>query len=315
MLRKNLARLIVLGFVAASGTAGAQWDPESGDTGQWQPPPEEQPQQQQQPAQQQPPAQQQQQQETPWGGPPPAEPEPEPNPAWGQQPPEETEVPEEPTTNGDTDHSKVSFGLSFFGFERFQVDPGSLGVIDADFAGGAFSLGITTVGVRYWVADTIGLDIGLGLGMSFADNTNDDPGAPATIIGQDDSFGLRVHFGLPVALKTFQHFNILLIPELDFTYASTTYFKSPTDPAQDIDVSAIAFDLGLKVGGELQFGFWGVPNLSLQATIGLGFRYASRSAENSLVFGAGGVGVSDSSVTLATLANQLGSAIRINYYF
>lgn len=311
-MRKNLARLIALGCLAASATAGAQWDPESGDTGQWQPPPEEQPPPQQQ---QQPPPQQQQQQqptETPWGGqqqPPPQQQQ----SSWGQQP-EETPPPATEEPAGDTDHSKVSFGVSFIGFERFALEPVDMLMNPDD---GPFQLGITTVGVRLWVSEMLGLDIGLGLGIKTDSYSNDNPAGPSVQTGRDGAFAFRLHVGLPVALKTYEHFNILLIPEVGFTYASTTFIVDPTDvtAASDVDVSAIALDVGIKVGGELHFGFWGVPNLSLQATIGLGLRYASRTAENSLDFAAGGFGVTSSGISLQTLGQQLGSSVRINYYF
>jgi len=318
-MRKNLARLIALGFLAASATAGAQWDPESGDTGQWQPPPEEQP----PPQQQQPPPQQQQQQqpppqqqETPWGGQPEGQQQQQQqqSSSWGQQ--EETPPPATEEPAGDTDHSKVSFGVSFIGFERFQLEPGDR-VNDAD--AGPYRLPMTTVGIRLWVTEMIGLDIGLGLGIATDSYDNADPDGPTVQTGRDGAFGLRVHFGLPVALQTYEHFNILLIPELAFTYGATTFIVNPNDiepgAPSDVDVSAIALDVGVKVGGELHFGFWGVPNLSLQATIGIGLRYASRTAENSLDFPSGGFGVTNSGISLQTLGQQLGSSIRINYYF
>ncbi len=306
-MRTNFVRLLAFGLAATSATAGAQWDPESGDTGQWQPPPEQQPQQQPAPQQAQP---QPQAQETPWGGQPQQPPPQQPNPAWGQQP-DETPPAVEPEPAGDTDHSKVSFGVSFLGFERFQVDP-----FPIDDADEPFSLGITTVGVRLWVTEMIGLDIGLGLGVqtsSYDDVATSEDDFP--VGAQDGAFGLRIHVGLPVALKTYEHFNILLIPELAFTYAATSYFAP--DPDFDQDISAIAFDLGVKVGGELQFGFWGVPNLSLQATVGLGFRYASRSRADAggLAFADGGFEETSSGISLQTVGQQLGSLLRINYYF
>jgi hypothetical protein len=41
----------------------------------------------------------------------------------------------------------------------------------------------------------------------------------------------------------------------------------------DIKLSGMRFDLGARAGTELHFGFIGVPNLSLQASIGLYLRY------------------------------------------
>ena len=308
-MRTNLVRLLAFGLVATSATAGAQWDPESGDTGQWQPPPEEQPQQQQ--PQQQPPAQTQVQAETPWGGQQQPPPQQQPNAAWGQQTEERPPVAQtEPA--GDTDHAKVSFGVSFFGVERFQITPFALTTGEDE----AYSLPVTTIGVRLWVTEMIGLDVGLGLGIETSSYDDEStPGGDFLQGERDGAFALRLQVGLPVALKTYQHFNILLIPEVAFTYGATTYLDS--DPDNDINVSAVALDLGVKVGGELQFGFWGVPNLSLQATVGLGFRYASRSLADAgqRPFDEGGIGQTYSGISLQTFGQQLGSMLRINYYF
>ena len=41
------------------------------------------------------------------------------------------------------------------------------------------------------------------------------------------------------------------------------------------NLSGIRFDIGARAGGEVHFGFIGVPQLSLVATIGIGFRYES----------------------------------------
>ena len=96
----------------------------------------------------------------------------------------------------------------------------------------------------------------------------------------DDSVrtGIGLHAGVPLALAYTKHFTFELVPELTFGYASSTIKANivagqPASP--DISQSGLRFDLGGRVGGELHFGFMGVPQLSLQATVGLGFRYSS----------------------------------------
>jgi hypothetical protein len=39
------------------------------------------------------------------------------------------------------------------------------------------------------------------------------------------------------------------------------------------DLSGIHLDIGARAGGEVQFGFIGIPELSLQAGVGLAFSY------------------------------------------
>ncbi|MEM6958901.1 MAG: hypothetical protein AAF645_24680, partial [Myxococcota bacterium] len=181
-------------------------------------------------------------------------------------------------------------------------------------------LRMPAVGVRYWLSEKIGLDIGVGLGvLTEGDDLNciveGDACTSAQVGGVDGGFGVRLHFGLPVALTTFEHFNILLTPEIGFQYGQATFF-APAGPVFDVDVSAIALDIGVKIGGELQFGFWGVPNLALQANIGIGLRYASRTGSNSVLFDNPGaiVDQTTSGISIRTMADDLAGVIRIVYY-
>lgn len=306
----------VVASLLVGTSAHAQWDPESGDTGQWTPPPEEPPaqqQQQQQPPAQQPPANgwqqapaqqppQQQPQQQGWGTPQQTERPP------GQGGPAETEAPA--ASNGATDHSQVSFGATFFGLDDLTLLP-------ADGTNDAIRLRMPAIGIRYWVSESIGLDIGVGLGI-LSDQTFDECSGPncesVKIGGIDGGFGFRLHFGLPVALKTYEHFNVLLTPEIGFLYGGATIYNV-NDPLDDIALSSFALDVGVKIGGELQFGFWGVPNLALQANIGLGLRYQSTSAANDRLPGMGLQESKNTNLSLRTIADDLAGAIRIVYYF
>lgn len=300
-------------FIAASGLIGnqasAQFDPESGDTGEWQPPPEQPPVQQPPPPQQQPPQNTWQQ--------PPTQP-PAQQPAWNaqaEQPPgmgTDTETPgQTPRADGETDHSQVSFGLTFFGLDNITVEP--RGFRDEE----PVSLRMPVIGARLWLTESIGLDVGIGFGYRSEEDfvtCAGDCGAETKVAGLDGAFGIRLHVGLPIALQTYSHFNILLIPEVGFSYAGATFYTPGDDPAADFDIDTTVFDLGVRVGGELQFGFWGVPNLALQATIGLGMRYQSRNVKNSLPEPSAVEGNS-TDISLRTIADDLGSTIRILYYF
>src|SRR5262249_11158455 len=55
---------------------------------------------------------------------------------------------------------------------------------------------------------------------------------------------------------------------LNFGYA-TRSVTNPTPGLADTDQNGLAFDLGGRVGTEIQFGFIGIPELSLQASVGL----------------------------------------------
>ncbi len=330
------ASLLASPMLLGPSAAHAQWDPEAGDTGQWAPPQQQQqqppPQQQQQ---QQPPPQQQQQQQQPpqqqqnaWQQAP--APQQQQQPAWFNQQQQQQQQQErppgmggnetpptasEPAAPGTTDHSQVGFGVSFFGLDSLTVEaPGIAGRADASLV----SLRMPAIGIRYWVSEMIGLDIGVGLGVvsseTFDECPGQDCGDSVKIAGLDGGFGFRLHFGLPLAIKTYEHFNILVTPEVGFQYAGATFYGGE-DAQDDVDLTSLALDVAVKVGGELQFGFWGVPNLALQANIGLGLRWQTRSAANSRAEGDGAFETRTSDLSIRTIADDLAGTIRILYYF
>jgi len=324
MTRNKIAWLSAALTLLGAATASAQWDPESGDTGQgWQPPPAEQP-PQQPPSQQPPPQQPPPAQGGTWGAPPAEQP-----PAGGGWGGEAERPPgmggSEPVANsapaGETDHDQVGAGLSFFGVNSINVSPSNFG--------GALSLTLPTVGARIWFG-SVGLDVGLGLGTTTRKTYNSCPGGSSTdscvdpVTGEseirtggiDGGFGFGLHVGVPIAAAVSRHAALLIIPEVGFAYGQATVYN-PAGPEFDVDLSGIQLDVGVRVGGELHFGAIGLPNLSLQLAIGLGFRYASRSAANSVPFGDPSLtDLSESDVSIRTIANDLmNGTIRVNYYF
>ena len=134
------------------------------------------------------------------------------------------------------------------------------------------------VGARYWLSPAMGVDVGLGLSFSGGSTTTTTPAAGAVTVDAPSRTGIGLHAGVPLALAYSKHFTFEVIPELNVGYASSTVKANivagqPASP--DISQSGLRLDLGARVGGELHFGFMGVPQLSLQATIGPGFRYSS----------------------------------------
>lgn len=333
MTRNKIAWLSAALTLLGAATASAQWDPESGDTGQgWQPPPAEQtppPQQQTPPPQQQTPPPQ----GGGWGQPP-AEQQPPAGGGWGsenERPPGMGGVaaPADQTPAGETDHDQVGAGISFFGVNSINVAPSNFG--------GSLSLTLPTVGARIWFGG-VGLDIGLGLGTTTRQTYNSCVGggmpgsgdctaggatdAEVRSGGIDGGFGIGLHVGVPIAAAVSRHAALLIIPEVGFAYGKATIYNPsgsiPPGPAEnDVDLSGIQLDVGVRVGGELHFGAIGLPNLSLQLAVGLGFRYASRTAANNVAYGDPSlVDLSESDVSIRTIANDLmNGTIRVNYYF
>ena len=128
---------------------------------------------------------------------------------------------------------------------------------------------LTTLGARYWFKNAGGnsikalaLDAGLGLGVSAGDG-------PTEI-----AFGL--HLGLPLALSMHKHVNFELIPELNIGFGHTNAGGG---------ASGVNFNLGLRAGFEVFFGFIGIPQLALEATVGAGFGLTSVANTTQFFFG------------------------------
>ena len=307
MIRRLPIWLVALALSATTALpsiTSAQVDPESGDTGEaWQPPPGQTP-----PAQTPPPAEETPPAQTTQQTPPPQSPPPQQaSTSWQAQPAAQPAAQAQPQQqqgwfNGqqqeapptapaeapaDNDHAAVvgSVGFTFFGVDRIRIEPN--GVRDD---GSPMSLHMPTVGIRYWLSEMIGLDIGVGLGVTTSkDNESCGTGTtncddPVQYAGISGGFGFRILAGLPISVATKKHFNVVLAPEIAFARGSATLFGTTSnmnEPTEaDVDLVGMHIDLGARFGGEIQFGFWGLPNLSIQASIGLNFRYSSMTAAN-----------------------------------
>jgi hypothetical protein len=158
-----------------------------------------------------------------------------------------------------TDHASVvrHFGVGYMGRRTININPtGAPATVDAPI-----------IGVRYWLDPLIGIDAGLGLLFSggsakVGDTSTDLQGYTVFML----------HGGVPLALAGSKHFSFQVVPELNFGIASSK--TAPAAPTgQSSDLSGIHFDIGARAGGEIQFGFIGIPQLSLQAGVGLALSY------------------------------------------
>jgi hypothetical protein len=159
-------------------------------------------------------------------------------------------------------------------------------------------LNAPAVGVRYWFSEMLGVDVALGLrtfGGSITQHyartaTDESETWEADVKNQQVSqFGLLFHAGVPIALHAEKHYTFLVVPETNIGISSGTLkavatFQDPeaTQPVQvpaDIKLSGLRFDMGGRVGAEIHFGFMGVPNLALQAGVGLYLSYTKISAK------------------------------------
>jgi hypothetical protein len=125
-----------------------------------------------------------------------------------------------------------------------------------------------TIGVRYWLNRMIGFDAGLGFGMT-GGSSETVVGGTTTTVDSPSALGFAIHGGVPLAFAHGKHYSFLVVPEMNLGLTSGTI--KGTGGAPDIDLSGFRFDLGGRVGSEIHFGFIGVPELSLQASVGLFF--------------------------------------------
>jgi len=138
---------------------------------------------------------------------------------------------------------------------------------------------VPVVGVRYWIDPLIGLDVGAGLwiGSRSNDFTSSATGVK-TSVGGPKPFAFVLHAGVPLALASSKHFAFEIIPEVNFGYAKVSQDSGLANDGVT-KATGTHFDLGARVGAEVQFGFIGIPQLSLIGSVGLRFQYDSLSQE------------------------------------
>ncbi len=153
------------------------------------------------------------------------------------------------------DHASVvgHFGIGYMGRRTIVTDVGAADPVSVD---------APVIGARYWLDPLIGIDAGLGMLLSAGSNK---VGNVST-----DSQGYTVfilHGGVPLALAGSKHFSFQVVPEANIG------FSSSQRAAGGDKLSGFHLDLGARAGAEVQFGFIGIPELSLQAGVGLALTY------------------------------------------
>jgi hypothetical protein len=171
----------------------------------------------------------------------------------------------------DTDHGSVvgHFGVGFFGVLAVPVaGPGNT----PDFTE---TVSAPSLGVRWWMQDWLGIEAALGIGIESSGTTVETDGDSAQANGPS-FFALALHGGLPLVFASSKHFAFEVIPELNIAFA-TGGVDDESAANNDVDVSGVLLEVGARVGAEIQFGFIDIPQLALQATVGLHLRYEGRS--------------------------------------
>jgi hypothetical protein len=218
---------------------------------------------------------------------------------------------------GKNDHQKVvgSVGIGWLGVSNIPLafaTPGLDAAGDPTVNGFAETqLAAPAVGARIWFSELVGLDVGLGLhfssGSTEANNISVDK-APR--------FGMLIHAGVPLAFTSGEHVAFLLIPELNFAFATSEVdsplIAAPAPPPAEL--SGLRVDVGARSGLEVHFGFMGLPELSLEGTVGIFLTNQSTSAS------VGNAKISDSDLLITTTSfdspwDIFRTAVAARYYF
>jgi hypothetical protein len=199
---------------------------------------------------------------------------------------------------------------------------------------GATTVSVPTIGVRYWLNERLGLDVGLGLAIQSGSTKS----YPYPSDGNNGNFDVEwkrdsrsifagvIHAGVPIVLgEPGKHYTFTAIPEANVGFASGSQKEQPqpqpNGPNQtavvireELKTGGFRLDVGARLGAEIQFGFIGLPQLSLQGTVGLFFSTQSVRAT------VGGKDATQSSTTIGTSVQNAPWALFTNniaalYYF
>lgn len=203
-----------------------------------------------------------------------------------------------------TDHAAVvgHLGVGHFGIIELPVALSTM-------ADGRGTLRAPTIGARYWLDERLAIEGAVGIGLETGSVTQ-KTGNMSLETTNPSLFGMALHAALPLVFATSQHFAFELIPELNFGFVT----GGQDLPMDELDLSGVLLQLGARVGAEIQFGFIDIPQLALQASVGLHLSYEGYGAE------VGNVSTSTSRLTFGTTLQNtpwdiFRGAVAAIYYF
>lgn len=202
-----------------------------------------------------------------------------------------------------TDHERVvkHLGLGWGGAPDLAV-----GTLDRTIAA-------PSLAARYWQTARFGLELGVGLSYVGATTAVQQPGSTSTERVEPTLWGFSVRLAAPIALSWGRHYTLVVIPETRIGWATVGARTAPDEESDD-GGSGLTFEFGARAGAELHFGFLGVPELALEATVGLALQAVSVETTD------GNTGTKASRVSIATTAYEapwdfFRTAVAARYYF
>jgi hypothetical protein len=179
-----------------------------------------------------------------------------------------TPAPEAPPSEGENDLDP----------DKRPVGIGYAGVSQIPLGGATASITAPAIGARIWTSPKLGIDIALGFG--WADGSTETGGVSTDL---NAAYGFILQGGLPVAVANHKHVSFQFIPYTLFAYGATKTGAGPLGTATEF--TGTRFDLGVRTGLEVFFGFIGLPQLSLSGTVGAAFSLRSVSSDAGGTFG------------------------------
>ena len=162
-----------------------------------------------------------------------------------------------------------------------------------------------SIGLRHWFASTGGLGIAAELALGLQLQGTSDGTGPAP-----SAANLVLHLALPLAVASGRHYALELIPELNLSY----FWGGNNDPAANVGTRGYGIAAGVRIGPEITLGYFGIPELSLQPSVGVYLQTTSITTTSST-----SGGPSTSTATGGTALNSVNAvsvaALNLFFYF
>jgi hypothetical protein len=221
----------------------------------------------------------------------------------GAYPPAPPSVPPPPTVAAAAPPAEMPPGESDFdpNVRRWAIGYAGVSLVPT----GNGTLTAPAFGFRYWMSPGSGIDVALGVGWNGGSTET-----AGTSTDKNSVFGVIAQGGVPIVLSAHKHVTFQVIPFLTLAYGRTSTGTGYTET----DFNGFRLDVGARAGFELFFGFIGIPELALSATLGLQFEYL-RTGQST-----GGVSGSDTTLSISTTVQQnpwdiFTGAVSARYYF
>jgi hypothetical protein len=173
-----------------------------------------------------------------------------------------------------TDHEKVVGGLGVGLLSAVELRPLVPGPAYSEQ-----SLVLAILGARFWFTEGLGLEAGIG--FNTVHGTRADDVQDREDVSDPTIWGLALHLGVPISLYDDDHYQFLLLPELNMGMAIGRTEDDPnTTGDQAIRQRARLVGGGLRAGAEVQFGMIGLPMLALTGTVGFRLNHHASSVES-----------------------------------